>query len=62
MVSGRISSHLSGMLVLEENARKVLTDSGGVQEETHFLKGSVHYIRERTEWVETGEGCGHVLV
>jgi len=44
-------SYLS-MTLLEKTSRMIITDSGGVQKETHFFKKPCIVLRKETEWIE----------
>ena len=40
------------MILLEKNCKMIITDSGGVQKESHFFKRPCIVLRKETEWIE----------
>jgi UDP-GlcNAc3NAcA epimerase len=40
------------MILLEKNCRLIVTDSGGLQKESHFFRKPCIVLRKETEWIE----------
>jgi UDP-GlcNAc3NAcA epimerase len=50
------------MILLEKTSRMIITDSGGVQKESHFFRKPCLVLRAETEWVELVSNGTAVLV
>lgn len=50
------------MTILEKTAKMIITDSGGVQKESHFFKKPCLVLRKETEWIELVKNGTAVLV
>jgi len=49
-------------ILLEENSKKIVTDSGGIQKEAYFFNKPCITMRDETEWVETVDNGWNVIV
>lgn len=49
------------IITLEQNAKLIMTDSGGVQKESFFFKKPCIVLRSETEWVELVENGNNLL-
>lgn len=50
------------MIQLEKHAKKIITDSGGMQKEAFFVKTPCITIRDESEWVETVDLGWNIIV
>ena len=50
------------MLMLEKNARIILTDPGGMQKEAYFFAMPCVTMRTETDWIETVDESWNIVV
>ena len=49
-------------IALEHSAKRIITDSGGIQKEAYILRKPCITLRTETEWVETVEEKWNLLI